>query len=137
MENITLAIIKPDAVAAGNAGKIIDRILQTGFKIRASRIIHLTRGQAENLYAVHRARPFYDELTTFMSSAPAMPLVLEKSGSVEQFRKLIGATDPLEAEKGRSARKSLKIRAKMRCTAPIRTKMLRKRLHSFSHGRIF
>ena len=100
MENITLAIIKPDAVASGNAGKIIDRILQTGFKIRASRIIHLTRDQAEDFYAVHRERPFYDELTSFMSSAPAMPLVLEKSGAVEEFRKLMGATDPAEAEKG-------------------------------------
>ena len=87
MENITLAIIKPDAVAAGNAGKIIDRILQTGFKIRASRIIHLTRAQAEDFYAVHRGRPFSDELTTFMSSAPAMPPAVENAGAVSEFRK--------------------------------------------------
>jgi nucleoside-diphosphate kinase len=100
MGNITLAIIKPDAVRAGFQGRIIDRILEAGFVIRAVRIIHMTRAQAEDFYAVHRGRPFYEELTTFMSSAPAMPLVLEKAGAVEEFRKLIGATDPAEAEKG-------------------------------------
>ncbi len=100
MENITLAIIKPDAVGAGLQGRIIDRILGAGFVIRAARIIHMTRAQAEAFYAVHRGRPFYDELTAFMSSAPAMPLVLEKAGAVEEFRRLIGATDPAEAEKG-------------------------------------
>ena len=100
MENITLAIIKPDAVGAGLQGRIIDRILEAGFVIRAARIINMTRTQTEAFYAVHRGRPFYGELTTFMSSAPAMPLVLEKAGAVEEFRKLIGATDPAEAEKG-------------------------------------
>ena len=100
MVNITLAIIKPDAVADGHQGKIIDRILQAGFKVRAARIMHLTSSQAESFYAVHQERPFFRELTEFMSSGPIMPLVLEKTNAVEDFRNLIGATDPIEADPG-------------------------------------
>ncbi len=100
MVNITLAIIKPDAVAAGHQGKIIDLMLQAGFKVRAARIMHLTNSQAKSFYAVHRERPFFPELTDFMSSGPIMPLVLEKANAVEDFRKLIGATDPIEADPG-------------------------------------
>ncbi len=100
MVNITLAIFKPDAIAASHQGKIMDRILQAGFKVRAARIMHLTKSQAEAFYAVHQERPFFQELVNFMSSGPIMPLVLEKTNAVEDFRKLIGATDPAEADSG-------------------------------------
>jgi nucleoside-diphosphate kinase len=100
MGDITLAIIKPDAMQALNQGKIIDRILKAGFKIKAARIIHLTMAQAEGFYAVHRERPFFGELTRFMTSGPVMPMVLEKENAVEDYRKLIGATDPAEADEG-------------------------------------
>lgn len=97
MGNRTLAIIKPDAMAARHHGKIIDHILQAGFKLLAARIMHLTRAQAEAFYAIHKGRPFFEELTTFMSSGPIMPLVLEKENAVNEFRTLIGATNPAEA----------------------------------------
>ena len=100
MGNITLAIIKPDAVAARQQGKIIDRILQAGFEIRAALVTRMTKAQAEEFYAVHQERPFYDELTTFMSSGPVMLLVLEKEHAVDEFRNLIGATHPAEAAPG-------------------------------------
>lgn len=100
MENITLAIIKPDAVVARQQGKIIDRILQAGFEIRAALVTRMTKAQAEEFYAVHKGRPFYEELTTFMSSGPVMPLVLEKEHAVDEFRTLIGATNPAEAAPG-------------------------------------
>lgn len=100
MGNRTLAIIKPDAINARRQGKIIDRILQAGFQIRAARIIRMTKSQAEGFYEVHRDQPFYEELTTFMSSGPCLPMVLEKEDAVEEFRKLIGATDPAEAASG-------------------------------------
>ena len=100
MGNITLAIIKPDAMAARYQGKMIDHIVQAGFKLVAARIVHLTKAQAEALYAIHKGRPFFDELTTFMSSATCLPLVLEKENAVIAFRELIGATDPAEADSG-------------------------------------
>jgi len=100
MGDITLAIIKPDAMKANYEAKIIDRFLQAGFKIKATGIAHLTMAQAEDFYAVHRERPFFGELTRFMTSGPVMPLVLEKENAVEDYRKLIGATDPAEAEEG-------------------------------------
>ncbi len=100
MGNRTLAIIKPDAINARRQGKIIDRILQAGFQIRAARIIRMTKSQAEGFYEVHQGQPFYEELTTFMSSGPCLPMVLEKEDAVEEFRKLIGATDPAEAASG-------------------------------------
>ena len=100
MGNTTLAIIKPDAMAAGYHGKIIDRIIQAGFLIRAARIIKMNQTQAEGFYAVHTGKPFFEELTLFMSSAPCMPMVLEKENAVEEFRTLIGATDPSEAAPG-------------------------------------
>ena len=100
MENITLAIIKPDAVEARHQGKIIDRILQAGFKLLAARIVHLTKAQAEAFYLIHRERPFYEELTAFMSSGAVMPLVLEKENAVDEFRTLIGATNPADAAPG-------------------------------------
>ena len=96
----TLAIIKPDAVKAGNAGKILDRILAEGFAVRAMKLTTLTREQARGFYAVHAERPFFGELTEFMSSGPCVPLVLERDDAVAHWRTTIGATNPAEAEEG-------------------------------------
>ena len=98
--NLTFAIIKPDAVAAGNAGKIIDRIINDGFRIRAMKMIHQTRKQAEGFYEIHRGKPFYDGLTEFMSSGPCVVMVLEKEGAVKAWRDAMGATDPAKADAG-------------------------------------
>jgi nucleoside-diphosphate kinase len=100
MNNQTFAIIKPDAVAAGNTGKIIDRIITGGFRMRAMKVIHQTRKQAEGFYEVHRGKPFYDSLTEFMSSGPCVVMVLEKEGAVKAWRDLMGATDPAKADEG-------------------------------------
>ncbi len=100
MGNLTLAIIKPDAVRAGNTGKIIDRIIAGGFRIRAMKMIHLTRAQAEGFYEVHRGKPFFAGLTEFMSSAPCIVMVLEKEAAVQAWRDLMGATDPTKADAG-------------------------------------
>ena len=96
----TLAIIKPDAFGAGKAGKIIAHLEGQGFAIRAARVMRLTQAQAEEFYAVHRERPFYRSLATFMTSGPCMPLVLEKANAVAAYRDAIGATDPAEAKPG-------------------------------------
>jgi nucleoside-diphosphate kinase len=98
--NRTLAIVKPDAFGAGKAGKIIAHIEQAGFKLVASRVMHLTDAEAGEFYAVHRERPFFASLTKFMTSGPCMPLVLQKPDAVAAFRKTIGATDPKEADDG-------------------------------------
>lgn len=98
--NLTFAIIKPDAVGAGHTGKIIDRIISDGFRIRALKMIHQTRKQAEGFYEVHRGKPFYDGLTEFMSSGPCVVMALEKDGAVKAWRDLMGATDPAKAEDG-------------------------------------
>lgn len=100
MGNLTFGIIKPDAVAAGNAGNIIQRINDAGFKIRAIKALHLTLKQAEGFYAVHRERPFFGGLTDFMSSAPCVVLALEKENAVKAWRDLMGATDPAKADEG-------------------------------------
>jgi len=100
VSNKTLAIIKPDAVGNGYTGKIIDRIISAGFKIRAARLMHLSREQAENFYAVHRGRPFYNDLVDFMTSGPCMPMALEHEDAVNAFRELIGATNPAKATEG-------------------------------------
>jgi len=100
MSNLTFGIIKPDAVRAGNHGKIVDRILDTGFTIRGMKLIHQTRKQAEGFYEVHRGKGFYDELTEFMSSGPCVVLALEKGGAVKAWRDLMGATNPAEAAEG-------------------------------------
>ena len=100
MGNLTFAIIKPDAVRAGYTGKIIDRTIAGGFRIRAMKLLHLTRAQAEGFYAVHRERPFFSGLTEFMSSAPCVVMVLEKEGAVKAWRDLMGATDPGKADAG-------------------------------------
>src|SRR5260370_15654496 len=98
--NLTFAITKRDAVRAGNTGKIIDRIIADGFRIRALKMIHQSRAQAEGFYEVHRGKPFYDGLTEFMSSAPCVVMVLEKEGAVKAWRDLMGATDPARADAG-------------------------------------
>ena len=100
MSNLTFGIIKPDAVRAGKQGAIIQRILDAGFKIRGMKLIHQSRGQAEGFYAVHRERPFFGELTEFMSSGPCVVLALEKENAVREWRDLMGATNPAEAAEG-------------------------------------
>lgn len=96
----TLAIIKPDAVQNGHAGKILDRILSEGFAVRAMKLVTLSKTEAEGFYAVHRERPFFGELTEFMSSGPCIPLVLERTDAVATWREVIGATNPADAAEG-------------------------------------
>jgi nucleoside-diphosphate kinase len=98
MSERTLAIIKPDAVAAHNTGRIIQRIEDGGFTIRAMRLVKLTKEQAEGFYAVHRERPFFPSLTAFMSSGPAVVLALEAPDAIKKWRTLMGATDPAKAD---------------------------------------
>ena len=100
MTNLTFGIVKPDAVKAGHTGSIIQRILDSGFKIRGLKLIHMTRTQAEGFYAVHRERPFFSGLTEFMSSGPCVVMALEKEGAVKAWRDLMGATDPGKADAG-------------------------------------
>ena len=96
----TFAIIKPDAVANKLAGKILARIEQEGFYVRGMRLTHLSKREAEGFYAVHRARPFFDSLTAFMSSGPCIVLALEAPDAIKKWRTLMGATDPAKAEAG-------------------------------------
>jgi nucleoside-diphosphate kinase len=98
--NYTLTIIKPDAFGAGKAGKIISHLENEGFKVRAACVMRLTEAQAGEFYAVHKERPFYKSLVSFMTSGTCMPMVLEKAGAVGALRKAIGATDPKEADAG-------------------------------------
>ena len=97
---LTLAIIKPDAVAAGNAGNILALLEGAGFKLRAARLVRLSRPEAEAFYAVHRERPFFASLCTFMTSGPALAMALERDNAVAHLREVIGATDPAEAKAG-------------------------------------
>ena len=98
--NRTLAIIKPDALGSGKAGKIIAHLEAQGFKIICARVIHMTMAEVGAFYEVHRGRPFYAELVEFMSSGPCMPMVLQKDDAVAAYRTAIGATDPAEAAQG-------------------------------------
>lgn len=98
--NLTFGIIKPDAVRAGYVGKIVDRILTEGFTVRGMKLKHLSLREAEGFYAVHSARPFFGELTQFMSSGPCVVLALEKAGAVKAWRDLMGATNPAQADEG-------------------------------------
>ena len=93
-------MIKPDAVGNGHTGAVIDHIIKGGFKITAMKYLWLTPEKAGQFYAVHAARPFYKDLVDFMSSGPIVAAILEKDNAVEDFRKLIGATDPTKAEPG-------------------------------------
>lgn len=96
----TFAIIKPDAVERNLTGKILDRIEGAGFKIVGMKKIHLTKAQAEGFYYVHNARPFFNDLCTFMSRSPVVVLALEKEGAIVAWRELMGATNPANADAG-------------------------------------
>jgi nucleoside-diphosphate kinase len=96
----TLAIIKPDAVGRGLAGRILQRIEEAGFQIRAMRMVRLSKAEAEGFYAVHRERPFFKSLTDFMSSGPAVVVALEAPDAIKKWRALMGATDPSKADSG-------------------------------------
>jgi nucleoside-diphosphate kinase len=100
LSNRTLAIIKPDAVRANNTGAIIDMILKAGFKIKGMKMVRLTKESAGGFYEVHKERPFFNELVDFMTSGPCIPIALEKENAVADYRKLIGATDPAQADEG-------------------------------------
>ena len=100
MHNKTFAIIKPDAIKNGYLGKIIDMIIQNDFHILNARLITMTENQAQQFYAIHRERPFFNDLVSFMSSAQSMVVELEKENAVDEWRKLIGTTDPNEASEG-------------------------------------
>jgi nucleoside-diphosphate kinase len=96
----TFAIIKPDAVKKGVAGKILSRIEESGFRVCALRMIHMSKREAEGFYYVHKERPFFNGLTDFMSSGPCIVMCLEAPGAIKQWRDLMGATDPAKAEAG-------------------------------------
>jgi len=100
LNNKTLAIIKPDAVRDNKIGEIIAMITQAGFKIKAMKMVRLTRQSAEGFYEIHRERSFFGELIAYMTSGPCVPIALEKENAVEDYRKLIGATDPAKADEG-------------------------------------
>lgn len=99
-ENITFTMIKPDAVSAGNAGAIIKMIEGAGFEIIAMKMTRMSPETAGKFYAVHKERPFYNDLKAYMSSGKIVPMILKKSNAVEDFRKLIGATNPKDAAEG-------------------------------------
>lgn len=96
----TLAIVKPDAFAAGNAGNIVAHLERRGFKLRGARVLQLSREQAQAFYEVHAQRPFYGSLVEFMTSGPCMPLALEREDAVPYLRQVMGATDPAKADEG-------------------------------------
>ncbi|GMU66095.1 MAG: nucleoside diphosphate kinase [Acidobacteriota bacterium] len=100
MTQTTLAILKPDTVAAGNAGKVLAHLEQDGFKLRGLRVVHLTRAQAEAFYAVHRERPFFGSLVEFMTEGPVVPVALERDNAVARLREVMGATDVAKAADG-------------------------------------
>src|SRR5688500_1762120 len=106
--NRTFTMIKPEAVAAGHAGKILDMIIAAGFRVKALKLTRLTPERAGAFYAVHKERPFYGELVAYMSSGPIIAAILEKDNAVADFRKLVGATDPAEAAEGTIRRKYAK-----------------------------
>ena len=100
MNNKTLAIIKPDSVGKNNVGKILDRILSAGFSVVAMEQKQLSKSNAQEFYEIHRKRPFYEDLVSFMTSGPCVPIVLEKNNAVAAFRKIIGSTNPEQADIG-------------------------------------
>jgi nucleoside-diphosphate kinase len=100
MSNLTFTMIKPDAVANNYTGAILDHIIKAGFKIKAMKYTRLTPELAGKFYEIHKERPFYKDLCNYMSSGPIVAVVLEKDNAIEDFRKLIGATDPAKAEPG-------------------------------------
>ena len=96
----TFTILKPDTIKAGNAGLVIDRLLKEGFTIRAAKLIHLSKAQAEGFYYVHKERPFFPDLVKFMTEGPVMVMVLEAENAVTKLRQVMGATDPAKADAG-------------------------------------
>lgn len=100
MSNKTLAIIKPDGVRKNVIGEVIAKITEAGFKVKAMKMVRLTKESASGFYEVHKERGFFSDLVEFMTSGPCVPIALEKENAVADFRKLIGATDPAEAEDG-------------------------------------
>lgn len=100
MPDVTLGIIKPDAIETGKAGLILAHLQRDGFVLRAARLVRLTPAQAGEFYAVHRGRPFYPDLVHFMTSGPCLPMALERDDAVARLRTVIGATDPAEAAPG-------------------------------------
>lgn len=100
MSNRTFTMIKPDATQKGHTGAILKHIMEAGFKILALKMTHLSRAKAGEFYLIHKDRPFYGELVEFMSSGPITAAILEKDNAVDDFRKLIGATNPANAEEG-------------------------------------
>jgi nucleoside-diphosphate kinase len=110
--NRTFTMIKPEAVAAGNTGKIIDMIIGGGYKVVAMKYTRLSREEAGTFYAVHRERPFYGELVDYMASGPIVAAILEKENAVASFRELIGATDPAQAAEGTIRKRFAESKAK-------------------------
>ena len=100
MKNITFTMLKPDSVSKGNIGKIIDKIIQDGFKIIAMKYTRLSTEDASKFYSIHSERPFFGDLISYITSGPIVAAVLKKENAVEDFRKLIGSTNPEEAEEG-------------------------------------
>lgn len=98
--NRTFTMLKPDSVEKGNIGVILDKINASGFRIVAMKLTHMTRANAEEFYAIHKERPFFGELVTYMTRGPIVAAILEKENAVEDFRTLIGATNPAEAAEG-------------------------------------
>ncbi len=96
----TLAIIKPDAIASGKAGAILAHLEREGVQFRSLKMTRLNRAQAEAFYGMHRTRPFFESLVSFMTSGPVVPMVLEADGAVQRLREMIGATDPVESAEG-------------------------------------
>ncbi|HLW99607.1 MAG TPA: nucleoside-diphosphate kinase [Candidatus Acidoferrales bacterium] len=111
----TLAIIKPDAVKSGKQGEILSRIHKAGFSIVAIKSVRLSKSEAEGFYAVHKARPFFGELTEFMSSGKAIVIVLEAQGAISKWRETMGATDPAKAVPG-TIRRDLGTSIQFNCT---------------------
>lgn len=110
--NITLSIIKPNAVRTGKTGPILAKINEAGFEISAMKMVHLSRQQAESFYEVHKGKPFYEGLVEFMTSGPVVAMVLKHDDAVNEFRKIIGSTDPEKAEPG-TIRKLFGVSVKM------------------------
>ncbi|HET54849.1 MAG TPA: nucleoside-diphosphate kinase [Ignavibacteria bacterium] len=100
MSNRTLAILKPDCVEKNLIGKVVSHIQEAGFKVIGMKMVRLTKDSAGGFYEIHKERPFYNDLLSYMTSGPCVPIALEKENAVEDFRKLIGATDPSKAEEG-------------------------------------
>jgi nucleoside-diphosphate kinase len=110
--NITFSIIKPDAIRTGKTGPILSMINEGGFEISAIKMVQMTTQQAESFYAVHTGKPFFEDLVEFMTSGPVVVMILKHENAVEEFRKLIGATDPNKAEPG-TIRKTFAVSVKM------------------------